>query len=74
MNMYIYIFHRRLILPTDALSFQPTPYPSNRRPILPTDKWSHCSDGRWSHPPRPSSVCTYMYIYIYMYVYVCVYI
>ena len=30
----------QLILPTDALSYQPTPYPANRRSILPTDALS----------------------------------
>ena len=32
--------HMVLILPTDALSCQPTPYLANRRPILPTDALS----------------------------------
>ena len=48
MHMYIYASNQYTILPTDALSFQLTRSPCASR-------WSHCSDGHWSHPPRPSS-------------------
>ena len=37
MDIPPYPDNRRPILPTDAVSYQPSPYPANRRPILPTE-------------------------------------